>query len=81
MEHVMKKLSFITLLLITACQSGPPPVWQQELNNLGRQWSDPVPIEQPNDYKSPRDQYADPLKRVDAVDPDNPDTGGVCRFL
>ncbi len=36
----------ILVVFLTGCAS-TPPVWQQELNNLNRQWSEPVPIVYP----------------------------------
>lgn len=50
----------ISALLLAGCAS-QKPVWQQELENINRQWRkpdagkpapDPVP-----EFKSPRDQY------------------------
>ena len=44
----MKGFIVIVLIMVSGCAS-VPPVWQQELNNINRQWRDySTPIIQPN---------------------------------
>lgn len=44
----MKNLFLIALVsLMTACAAPVKPTWQQELENIDRQWSDPVPVTPP----------------------------------